>query len=304
MKRLAWGSAAIVMMACGGGAPAVAQVGPFGSAQLSTYRSCSLAAATDACDGTGVGQQIVERVYGGGMGVMGSAFLNRANGSYARSTVNFGALALPEIHAETRAVGQDRMNINVFGFQTYSFSGPDGTPFSLTGDLHIDDSSTDGGAGALPGGAIYSQYIAIWDPGVLAGYTTAEDLFNALFYADCSTAGVLGYGFASGALPGGEGNYSVSTSECSAGSLLLSSGQQVLAVAGLQLPVNRGGYADSMGTFKTKLDEALPEEVRATLIANLTPAGVPEPATWAMMIGGFGLVGAAMRRRRANVIFA
>ena len=26
--------------------------------------------------------------------------------------------------------------------------------------------------------------------------------------------------------------------------------------------------------------------------------GVPEPATWAMMIGGFGLVGAAMRRRR------
>ena len=26
---------------------------------------------------------------------------------------------------------------------------------------------------------------------------------------------------------------------------------------------------------------------------------VPEPATWAMMIGGFGLVGAAMRRRAA-----
>ena len=32
---------------------------------------------------------------------------------------------------------------------------------------------------------------------------------------------------------------------------------------------------------------------------------VPEPATWAMMIGGFGLVGAASRRRaRANVTFA
>lgn len=28
-------------------------------------------------------------------------------------------------------------------------------------------------------------------------------------------------------------------------------------------------------------------------------AGVPEPATWAMMIGGFGMVGAAMRRRCA-----
>jgi len=27
------------------------------------------------------------------------------------------------------------------------------------------------------------------------------------------------------------------------------------------------------------------------------PAAIPEPATWAMMIGGFGLAGAAMRRR-------
>lgn len=34
-------------------------------------------------------------------------------------------------------------------------------------------------------------------------------------------------------------------------------------------------------------------------------AAVPEPATWAMMIGGFGLIGAASRRRgRASVSFA
>ena len=31
---------------------------------------------------------------------------------------------------------------------------------------------------------------------------------------------------------------------------------------------------------------------------------VPEPASWAMMIGGFGLVGAAMRRQRTAVRFA
>ena len=29
--------------------------------------------------------------------------------------------------------------------------------------------------------------------------------------------------------------------------------------------------------------------------------GVPEPATWAMLIAGFGLVGAAARRRRPIV---
>jgi hypothetical protein len=32
--------------------------------------------------------------------------------------------------------------------------------------------------------------------------------------------------------------------------------------------------------------------------------GVPEPASWAMLIAGFGLTGAAMRRRRAPLITA
>ena len=31
---------------------------------------------------------------------------------------------------------------------------------------------------------------------------------------------------------------------------------------------------------------------------------VPEPASWAMMVGGFGLVGGALRRRKANIAFA
>jgi hypothetical protein len=37
---------------------------------------------------------------------------------------------------------------------------------------------------------------------------------------------------------------------------------------------------------------------------NYTVSPVPEPATWAMMIGGFGLVGGAMRRRTRNVAVA
>ena len=36
----------------------------------------------------------------------------------------------------------------------------------------------------------------------------------------------------------------------------------------------------------------------------VTPAAVPEPATWAMMIGGFGLAGGALRRRATSVTFA
>jgi hypothetical protein len=37
---------------------------------------------------------------------------------------------------------------------------------------------------------------------------------------------------------------------------------------------------------------------------NAPAAPVPEPASWAMMIGGFGMVGAGMRRRRVAVSFA
>lgn len=37
-------------------------------------------------------------------------------------------------------------------------------------------------------------------------------------------------------------------------------------------------------------------------ITGLTPSGaIPEPASWALMIAGFGLVGSAMRRRTATV---
>lgn len=38
--------------------------------------------------------------------------------------------------------------------------------------------------------------------------------------------------------------------------------------------------------------------------APVQAAAVPEPATWAMMVGGFGLAGGAMRRRRSTVRFA
>lgn len=36
--------------------------------------------------------------------------------------------------------------------------------------------------------------------------------------------------------------------------------------------------------------------------ATAVPAGVPEPATWALMIGGFGLAGATLRRRRSLAV--
>jgi len=39
-------------------------------------------------------------------------------------------------------------------------------------------------------------------------------------------------------------------------------------------------------------------------ISEVAAPAVPEPASWAMMVGGLGLVGAAMRRKRLAVAFA
>ncbi len=282
--------------------PAAAQT--FGSSALATFRSCSATAATALCDGTGPGQAIVTRTNTGGANATSNSDLTLGSGSYARGSTAFGAFDLPELRGESRSVANDRLNINMLAFQTYLYTGPSGTPFSLSGDLHIVDSSTNATDGALPGGAIYSQYLAIWDSSAITGLVTADDIFNNVFYAPCGTPGVLGVATGGGPLPGGETSFSLTTVSCSGSPLLLTTGQQVLAVAGMQLPVNRGGFADSTGTFLTRFGDDLTSEQIATIQTNVVSgivlynATIPEPASWALLIAGFGLVGGAMRRVR------
>jgi hypothetical protein len=276
----------------------------YGSVSKSTYRDCSATAATTVCDGTiEPEQRIVSQVTTGGFLALANSDLTLADGSFARGDVAFGALDLPTIHGSSfSAVGsQDRMNTNSMGFQSYVFGGPDGTAFSLTGSLHIDDSSTDGGAGALPLGAIYHGYVAIWDPSVIGPFTTADQIFNNVFLADCSTPGVLAVGNINGALAGGAADFSVTTTSCSGSPLLLTTGEEVLAVSGLQLPVNRGGFADASHTFVTHLDANLSATDRTALkgglVSGMDALGAPEPGTWALMLTGFLATGVALRRR-------
>lgn len=57
-----------------------------------------------------------------------------------------------------------------------------------------------------------------------------------------------------------------------------------------------------VGSFTGKSTRLSFQPTAATFAAVVEPpvveAGVPEPSAWAMMIGGFGLVGVAVRRRR------
>ena len=82
-----------------------------------------------------------------------------------------------------------------------------------------------------------------------------------------------------------------------------------MAFAGFGDPVGRGGgveeeFAASFGDV-TPFDNGVDGD-HAFVIGglNFKPVtinvfhGIPEPSTWAVMITGFGLAGAALRRRR------
>jgi hypothetical protein len=60
----------------------------------------------------------------------------------------------------------------------------------------------------------------------------------------------------------------------------------------------RAGLNNSFG----ELDGVVPTYIHESFIT--AALGVPEPQSWAMLIAGFGLTGAAMRRRRAKVVAA
>ncbi|HEV2567918.1 MAG TPA: PEPxxWA-CTERM sorting domain-containing protein [Sphingomonas sp.] len=68
-----------------------------------------------------------------------------------------------------------------------------------------------------------------------------------------------------------------------------------LLVVGLSSGIGSGWS----GTFSGGIDNVAFDFGSRADSFNFEVAAVPEPATWAMMIGGFGLLGAATRRRRS-----
>lgn len=58
-------------------------------------------------------------------------------------------------------------------------------------------------------------------------------------------------------------------------------------------------YSSAAGVFATSVDVGTTRYGAGSFIAT-----VPEPASWALMLGGFGMLGMSMRRRRNNIVYA
>ena len=66
---------------------------------------------------------------------------------------------------------------------------------------------------------------------------------------------------------------------------------------------NDGHLVNVYGLLATPVATPYPAP-SAESLGFVTLSAAPEPASWAMMVSGFGLAGAAMRRRRTTVRFA
>ncbi len=73
-------------------------------------------------------------------------------------------------------------------------------------------------------------------------------------------------------------------------------------IGGLQLLQGQSIFVRFRDIDATGADDGLGIDDFSLVATTLN--AVPEPATWAMMITGFGLVGGAMRKRKAKVVFA
>lgn len=163
----------------------------------------------------------------------------------------------------------------------------DATPFAFTDKLQTGEMVTGTFDGDLSGNLITNMSnVSVWVDGI--AFAGNGSLFTAQHGSTWMGTGIASldgsqnnFIFVDSDLAGGDGGFSnffYSIGDIGDAAINLTSGQY-----GTTTP---------------------PTAFRAHVITQQVQAAVPEPASWGMMLGGFGLVGASLRsRRRAAVSF-
>lgn len=158
------------------------------------------------------------------------------------------------------------------------------------------------GAPMLPQPTLQTNGISVssTNAGTLTIYVTQQDLTAASPYF---TSSFTSNSFTGSAQSVGESTYISSANELFGGALLASASFNGI---GTVVSTNTIGPLSGLFSETTRYVITVGDgsaSVNNTI--NLTAAApVPEPASWAMMICGFGAIGAVMRRRSTSVRFA
>lgn len=143
----------------------------------------------------------------------------------------------------------------------------------------------------------------------LNDYTKKDDDPSAVTYNWDETDVTLALGTILGENAGTDLHYRATAYTISGPACIDNGAECLVAYSGFGDPVGRGGgVQDFAAFFRPSQAQSLPPLIDGISFTpqtvtpfdlTLVTQGVPEPATWALMIGGLGLMGTALRRRRS-----
>lgn len=304
--------AGLAVASCLAFAPGAAQAGSiFGSASIITNRPCPAAPAAP-CVTNGVPTNF--RQFNGGMFTEFSTSAVPATGATAAARVAFGDGYLPTIGVASSAGAATRTGATATAFRSFAYEGAPTIDLALSGVLHYVNSG-DAVAGESYGQGILNVVFGIMRLSDFAGFNAGSDAIDIISsqnsFPDCEAGALAAGGYNSlGDAPGTHQATIGLSQACDGSALTLHTGDRFVIVATLQAISNRGGFIDAMNTFSVELDEehtyltGTTDLVDPALLRASLNGAVPEPSAWAMLVLGFGALGAALRRRRMQPALA
>jgi hypothetical protein len=275
-----------------------ASVGPFATTTSSTNVNVTVTNNTgQALSVTSVHSEIIPA--GLGFYLQDTALPPADNNSYLGYPQSLSGLSFADV--TTNVAAGDLFASADFKFQITS---GDTTLYSLTGSLAL---SFDG-----QGQLVVTNNLSDAEA-ALDGFVTAWDTPSGLAYAWDTTPVDLDLGWSLGAGQSQTLNYSTTVSSFTrAGCItpatkLTAATDCLVAFSGFGDPVGRGGGTTfaALSTFALAADPEFIQKIvfdPVTVPFSFTFGAVPEPATWMTMVLGFGLLGAALRRRRVATV--
>ena len=276
----------------------------YGASGIFTNRPCPPEATS--C----VGQRNFVQYHGGMSTEFSASATNIPGGASTAAAVSFGDGYLPQIKAASTAGAETRTGSSIVAFRSFTYEGDAAIDLAFEGVLHYFTSGDQEG-GEIAGDGLLNAKLTVLPLSAIAHYSPSTDAFTligdtSMYEADCGSGALASASANSNGQSAGEYNVTLGiTQGCDGNALTMQKGDSFVLMVLMQSISNRGGFINAMNTFTVKYDventvyTGTTEKVGLATLQQTVSGAVPEPGTWALMIGGFGLAGAALRRRRA-----